>query len=145
MLESQQEASFTPNGARPCVNDQGFWSTKPNHPKPPPYPVESVVGMWVPTSSPPVPTLSNQPIVPSNPPCGSYRAAGERPLSQESPCLLLIKVIVKERKRHERGGREAPVWWRLEGSTGVNIERGRQTVWPRGHLLMLKPRPRKIR
>lgn len=50
--------------------------------------------------------LSNQPIVPANPPCGSHGAAGARPLSQGSPCLLLIKVTVKERKRHEWGGRE---------------------------------------
>lgn len=134
---------LTSNGAGPLV-PMARATGAPNQPPKAPARPCGVCGWYVGAHQLTTSTyLSNQPIVPSNPPCDSHRAAGERPLSQGSPCLLLIKVTVKERKRHQRGGREAPVWRDLEDSADVNREQGRQTIWPREHLLHLKPRPRK--
>lgn len=97
MWERQQEAPSAQMGQTPCAKGQA--SEAPNQPPKAPTMPCGLCGWYVGAHRLTTSThLSNQPIVPANPPCGSHRAAGAWPLSQGSPCLLLIKVTVRKEK-----------------------------------------------
>lgn len=56
-----------------------------NHPKPPPCPVGSVVGMWVPTGSPPAPTYLISPSFPPTRPVAPTGQLGRGPYRKDHP------------------------------------------------------------